>query len=183
MKAKKIPWIAAGIVAVLAIGYLAYFYTQQGGADADTSPIFYHEGEKLPESMTLRQLDGKEVELGQYKGKVVLINFWAGWCGPCMHEMPSIAALYKKLEPRGLVVLAPAMDENPELGVRALKRVLPEIPFPVFSGMRSQIANHFELDALPHTVVLNKDLVIEFSRAGEVDWNGGPATHLIEGLL
>lgn len=180
---KKLPWIAVGMVAILVAGYFAYSYSNHSDSDSGPSPIFYHEGEKLPESMTIRTLDGKDVELGQFKGKVVLINFWAGWCGPCMHEMPSIAALYKKYESRGLVVLAPSMDENPAQGVQALKRVLPEIPFTVYSGMRSQIANHFELDALPQTVVLNKDLVIEFSRAGEVDWNGEAAKHLIEGLL
>jgi thiol-disulfide isomerase/thioredoxin len=151
--------------------------------DSRSASVTYNEGDTLPDSLAFRTMEGKDVPLSNYKGKVILINFWAGWCGPCLHEMPSIAALYKRLEPKGLVVLAPVMDEVPEQGINVLKRVLPEIPFQIFSGLRSPISNNFELEALPHTVLLDKNLKVKFSRSGAVDWDQPRAVEMIESML
>lgn len=60
---------------------------------------------------TLRTLDGKSVTLSQHKGKVVLVNFWATWCTPCLAEMPHLQALHTELGPQGLVVLGIATDD------------------------------------------------------------------------
>lgn len=178
LRQNKFRWILAAVALLIVAAAFAFRPVRPEG------PVSYiQEGDTLPETLKLRSLDGKEVTLADFKGKVILINFWAGWCGPCLHEMPSIAALYKKLEKRGLVVLAPSMDEQPEQGVAVLKRVMPEIPFPIFAGLRSEISDRFELDALPHTIIVNRALKVEFSRAGEVNWGGPRAVELIEGLL
>src|SRR5271168_4586163 len=67
----------------------------------------------LPEpELTLKDLDGKDVSLSQYKGKVVLVNFWATWCQPCRVEIPWLIEFDKKYGPQGLVILGVAMDDD-----------------------------------------------------------------------
>ena len=84
-------WLAFALVATLAIG------------TADAA------GKQAP-NFTLRDLANTSHDLAQYKGKVVLINFWATWCGPCQVEMPHLEALNKELGPKGLVVLGVSAD-------------------------------------------------------------------------
>src|SRR5262245_19818474 len=70
-----------------------------------------------PPSLELKDLEGRQHRLSDYRGKVVLINFWATWCGPCRDEMPSIQELKNKLAGRPFVVLAVNLDE-PESRIR-----------------------------------------------------------------
>ena len=62
--------------------------------------------------VTFKDLDGKDVTLAQYKGKVVLVNFWATWCGPCRVEIPWLIEFQQKYGPRGFTVLGVAMDDD-----------------------------------------------------------------------
>jgi peroxiredoxin len=62
---------------------------------------------------TLKDLGGKTIKLSQFKGKVVLVNFWATWCPPCVFEMPSLEALHGKYKGKGLVVLGISLDDEP----------------------------------------------------------------------
>src|ERR1700683_4858856 len=67
----------------------------------------------VPEpELTLKDLDGKDVSLGDYKGKVVLVNFWATWCEPCRVEIPWLIEMQQKYGPRGFTVLGVAMDDG-----------------------------------------------------------------------
>jgi len=68
-------------------------------------------GEPAPE-VSLKDLDGKDVTLAQYKGKVVLVNFWATWCDPCRVEIPWLIEMQQKYSARGFTVLGVAMDEE-----------------------------------------------------------------------
>jgi thiol-disulfide isomerase/thioredoxin len=69
------------------------------------------EGKGTPE-LTLKDLDDKDVSLSQYKGKVVLVNFWATWCEACKLEIPWLIEMHKKYGQRGLVILGVSMDEE-----------------------------------------------------------------------
>ncbi len=67
----------------------------------------------LPEpELTLKDLDGKDVSLSEYKGKVVLVNFWATWCEPCRIEIPWLIEMQQKYGPKGFVILGIALDEE-----------------------------------------------------------------------
>src|SRR5262249_5738199 len=68
-------------------------------------------GMPAPE-FTLKDLNGKDVALNDYKGKVVLVNFWATWCTPCLGEIPELIEMQEKYGPRGFVILGLAMDEE-----------------------------------------------------------------------
>jgi cytochrome c biogenesis protein CcmG/thiol:disulfide interchange protein DsbE len=74
---------------------------------ADTAEI----GKPAPD-LTLKNLDGKDVSIAEYKGKVVLVNFWATWCDPCREEIPWLIEMQEKYQSRGFTVLGLAMDEE-----------------------------------------------------------------------
>jgi thiol-disulfide isomerase/thioredoxin len=114
---KKSLLIIVAVVAVLAATYLADRATRQprkgvvslaaGGSAAKPNAA----GKPAPE-ITFKDLDGKDLSLSQYKGKVVLVNFWATWCEPCQVEIPWLIEIQQKYAAKGFTVLGIAMDEE-----------------------------------------------------------------------
>src|SRR3954468_20055077 len=89
----------------------------------------------------LASLDGKQVKLSDYRGKAVLLNFWATWCGPCKIEIPWFMELEKQYGPQGLVVLGVAMDENAKDVVPTFAQER-KIDYPVLIGTE-QVADQY----------------------------------------
>jgi thiol-disulfide isomerase/thioredoxin len=113
---KKSLLVIIAVVAVLAATYMADRATRQprkgvvslaAGNSAAKPPA----GKPAPE-VTLKDLDGKDLALSQYKGKVVLVNFWATWCEPCQVEIPWLIEIQQKYAAKGFTVLGIAMDEE-----------------------------------------------------------------------
>lgn len=141
------------------------------------------EGDSMPDSMTLLSTEGKYSTYEEYKGKVVLVNFWAAWCGPCLKEMPSIYALHQKLQPKGFEVLGVAMDENLSQGLATLTNMAGEPPFLMLKGNEQAMANRFPIEGLPYTVIIDRKGVIRYAKPGERDWNSKEAHALLEGMM
>jgi thiol-disulfide isomerase/thioredoxin len=119
-------------------------------------------------SLELRDLDNRVHRLADYRGKVVLINFWATWCGPCRDEMPSIQELKRKLAGRPFIVLAVNLDE-PETRIRQfLKEV--KIDFTILLDPERRVARTWEARILPASFVIGADGRIRYSLIGEIDW-------------
>jgi thiol-disulfide isomerase/thioredoxin len=83
-------------------------------------------------NFTIKDVAGKDVRLSQYKGQVVLVNFWATWCHPCRTEIPSLVSLYREYKDRGLVVLGVSVDSEVQL-VKPFARVM-KMNYPVLIG-------------------------------------------------
>lgn len=119
-------------------------------------------------------LEEGELSLGDLKGKVVLINFWASWCGPCISEMPSLAALQGKFSKDEFVVLAVNLDEDVAEAKSILKKLFGnDLPFLVVKGEGSEIVNQFPLQGLPYTAILDGAGIVRSSSAGSRDWDSG----------
>lgn len=107
---------------------------------------------------TLRNLDGKSVGLSSHQGDVVVISFWATWCGPCKEEMPHLQRMYDSLKDQGFVVLSITTDD-----ARTAGRVKPYIrskgfSFPVLFDASSQVVGAYNPNkTLPWTVLLDRD--------------------------
>jgi thiol-disulfide isomerase/thioredoxin len=104
----RILLVVLAVLAAVAGGYFAEnYWLKKGGASRAT-------GGNLPDApdFSAPDLQGKSVSLSDYRGKVVLINFWATWCGPCIHEIPWLIELQEKYRERGLVILGVSMDEE-----------------------------------------------------------------------
>ena len=132
-------------------------------------------------TLRLLDLDGKEHALEAYRGKVVLINFWATWCEPCKDEMPSIERLRRSLEGRPFAVLAVNLAE-PDSRVQRFLREVP-LGFPVLMDRDTAAAKAWKARVLPATYIVGPDGRIRYSYLGELDWSREPVRKQIAELL
>jgi len=118
--------------------------------------------------LSLRDVDGKEHRLADYKGKVVLLNFWATWCDPCREEMPAMQRLQDKLAGK-LVVVAVNYGEGPP----RIKDFLGKVPvrFRVLLDRDTSAATAWKVKVLPTTLVLDPQQKIRFVAVGDVGWD------------
>lgn len=179
---KKTVWVLFASFVILAwVSQMAY-----RGFFQKPEPDLYsvlNEGDVLPAQTPIVGADGKLFQMEQFRGKVVLLNFWAGWCGPCLKEMPSLYQLQKVYQSRGFEILAISLDEDLGQGMEVLKRVAGTPPFPVFKGTEQAIYHRFPIEGLPFTAVVDKAGVIRYARPGERNWMQEDARKMIEALL
>jgi thiol-disulfide isomerase/thioredoxin len=110
---KKILLVIGTVLALIIGTYLADKATRVKTKTAETVVKADNPSVGQPEpALTLKDLDGKDVSLSDYKGKVVLVNFWATWCEPCRIEIPWLIEMQQKYGPKGLVILGIALDEE-----------------------------------------------------------------------
>ncbi len=113
---------------------------------------------------TLKSLDGANLRLDEYRGQVVLINFWASWCGPCRQEMPVLDQLHKRYEDTGFAVLGVNV-EGTEAPARQLLSKVP-VSFPVLIDAGQKVSETYHLQAMPSTVVVDRDGVVRYVHQG-----------------
>lgn len=115
-------------------------------------------------------LDGRSFDLAALRGKPVVVNFWASWCGPCVKEMPTLAALHREYEKKGITFVGLGVDS--EKNVNAfLKKVPVDYPIYIAGFGGADLARNFgnNAGALPFTVVIDAKGVIRSTKLGEVD--------------
>ena len=113
------------------------------------------------------QLDavtGEATNLGQFKGQVVMLNFWATWCGPCQQEMPLLEQMYKKYKPAGFTLVGVNVDKEAP-PVRALLAKKP-VSFPVLLDPASQVSKAYHVDEMPSTVLIDRKGNIRYLHRG-----------------
>ncbi len=104
---------------------------------------------------SLKSSAGKNLKLSEYRGDVVMINFWASWCGPCRQEMPLLEELYQQYESLGFTILG----VNVEADSTKAKDMLKSIPvsFPVLYDTTSKVSKLYDVVAMPSTVLVDRD--------------------------
>jgi thiol-disulfide isomerase/thioredoxin len=119
--------------------------------------------------LELRALDGAGHRLADYRGQVVLVNFWATWCEPCREEMPSMQRLKQKLAGRPFIVLAVNLDE-PEARIRKFLSQV-KVDFTILLDPGKKAARAWDARILPASFVIGSDGKINYSLVGELDWD------------
>ena len=128
-----------------------------------------------------KDLAGQSHTLADYRGKVVLLNFWASWCPPCRREMPSMERLRLKMAGRPLVILA--LDSvEPVEDVQAFLTTM-KLDFPILLDPEGENTRRWKVYALPTTFLLDKAGRIRHVLKGGAEWDEGEALEAIEGLL
>jgi peroxiredoxin len=113
---------------------------------------------------TLKSLDGGNLRLEEYRGQVVLINFWASWCGPCRQEMPLLDRLHQRYEDAAFVVLGINV-EGSEAPARSLLDKIP-VTFPVLIDANQTVSAQYKLEAMPTTVLVDRDGIVRYVHRG-----------------
>ena len=131
--------------------------------------------------LRLPGLDGRTIDLGDARGKVVLVNFWATWCPPCVEEIPSLQRLYRARRDQGLEILAVEVGESPEQ-VRAFLADKP-VDFPVLLDPDGKALAAWGVHAFPTTFVLDRRHRIRFGGFGAFEWDRPEVMETLDRLL
>ena len=119
------------------------------------------------EDFTLKSRSGENFRLEDQLGNVVLLNFWASWCGPCRKEMPILQEIHKKYADLGFMVVGVNVDKDPALGEKLLSGM--EISFPVVFDPEGSVSKMYKVDAMPTTVIIDRDGNKRFLHLGYQD--------------
>lgn len=122
------------------------------------------QGRKAP-SLALKTADGTLIDLAKYKGKVVVVNFWATWCGPCRAEIPDFIEVYKTEKSRGLEIIGVSLDEE---GWQVVTPYVQrnKINYPIVLGDRMTARRWGGIEAIPTTFFIDKQGNIAESHVG-----------------
>lgn len=165
---KKIIITATLALAIFAQGFI-------------TSPVLAEENRQAS-NFTLKSLAGSEVSLDRLKGKYLLINFWATWCGPCKVEMPSLQALYERFRSDNFDVLAISNDMFGEKVVRPYIEAN-RLSFPVLLDQNLKVSHKYGVVNLPTTFLVDPDGKIVGVLNGATNWEEPNTLMYFENLL
>jgi len=112
------------------------------------------EGQAAPD-FALKSSTGENLRLSEYRGDVVMINFWASWCGPCRQEMPLLDELYARYERVGFDLLGVNIDDDSRRAMQMIKEL--GVTFPVLFDAQKDVSRLYEVEAMPVTVLVDRD--------------------------
>lgn len=142
-----------------------------GGCDfsSQSVPSGTVELDVMAPDFTLAAMSGQDVTLSDYRDQVVVVNFWATWCPPCLAEMPSMETLYQTLKDEGLVLLAVNVEPN---GRRTVPGFLNRNPhsFPVLFDEDGVVQQRYGVFRFPESFVIRKDGTVDDRIIGAIDW-------------
>jgi thiol-disulfide isomerase/thioredoxin len=152
------------------------------------SPELSHELTRLQPPVTapgfnLTDLDGEQHTLDDYRGKVIMLNFWATWCPPCRHEIPSMESIYQDLGDKGFVVLAINQFETPD-HVFAYMGQLSVFPtFPIPFDLDSKVSELYGVKGLPTTLLINRQGQVVYRAVGGRNFDHPQVRAIVNELL
>lgn len=116
---------------------------------------------------TLRSMDGPNLRLQEQRGRVVMVNFWASWCGPCRQEMPHLNKLYDKYRGSGFVLLGVNIDDNARTATELAAKL--GLRFPVLLDTDKTVSRLYEMGAMPATVMIDREGRVRYLHRGYRD--------------
>jgi cytochrome c biogenesis protein CcmG/thiol:disulfide interchange protein DsbE len=134
--------LAALVLAAIVVAQLLVQRSQPGFA----------EGEEAP-ALALPDLDGRQVDLAALRGRVVAVNFWASWCGPCQEEIPQLAEFWKEHRGRCFELLGVAEESARE----DVLRMAPSMPYPVLLDEKAEALTPWRVAGYPRTVLVDAE--------------------------
>jgi peroxiredoxin len=154
------------------------------GLDALMAAIGIHRPAEPSEApdFALMTLEGQPARLREFRGKMVLLNFWATWCAPCLHEMPSMERLHQTFKHTEFVLLGVSMDRQGEEVAKPFVDNL-KLTFPILLDRTSEVARRYGVRGLPTTYLIDPDGLLIGAAIGARDWYRTEAKALIASLL
>jgi peroxiredoxin len=154
------------VILVAAVGLLLLLLVAKEGPR--TKKII-QEGDQAPE-FRLSALDGKQSGLSDYRGKVVMVHFWATWCPPCVDELPTLERIYRSFDDRDFVLLAVSVDEG---GAETVTTFMQRnrLTIPVLLNPGGSVAKSYGTFKFPETYLLDRRGIVRYKVIGAADWS------------
>lgn len=111
-------------------------------------------GQVAPD-FALKSSSGENLRLSEYRGDVVMVNFWATWCGPCRQEMPLLDELYSRYQRVGFSLLGVNIDDDSRKAMNMISEL--GVSFPVLFDSRKEVSKLYEVNAMPVTVIIDRE--------------------------
>ena len=128
------------------------------------SPVYAVEQDQSLPDFTLKSMTGENIRLEELRGQVVLINFWASWCGPCRQEMPVLQEIHSRYKRLGFTVLGINVDEEPAKARRVIERMT--LDFPLLLDTNQNVSESYDVNAMPFTVLVDRDGRVRYVHRG-----------------
>jgi len=141
--------------ALRATGFACLFMTTGVNAATDSGPA---------PDFALKSQSGENLRLSEFQGEVVMINFWASWCGPCRQEMPLLDELYTQYQPLGFTILGVNVEEDSSKAKQLLKES--PVNFPILFDNKSEVSKLYKVVAMPSTVLVDRDGNVRYLHQG-----------------
>ena len=113
---------------------------------------------------TLHAMDGPNLRLKEQRGRVVMVNFWATWCGPCRQEMPQLNRLYEKYRASGFQLLGVNVDDDTKKAAEVAAKL--GVTFPVLLDTDKTVSKLYDLSTMPSTVIIDRDGKVRYLHRG-----------------
>jgi peroxiredoxin len=120
-------------------------------------------GQAAPD-FALKSSMGTNLRLSEYRGDVVMVNFWATWCGPCRQEMPLLDELFSRYERVGFSLLGVNIDDDSGKAMNMVSEL--GVSFPVLFDSRKEVSKLYEVDAMPVTVLIDREGTVRYVHHG-----------------
>lgn len=192
MGRKGALWVATGVwtAAILTAAFLtAVVWTAVAPPLALAHSPRFHQAKLVlfeppipAPGFTLKDPDGRSVSLADFRGKFVLLNYWATWCPPCVQEMPSLQGLAKRFKGRPLVVLGISLDAEGAAKVKPFLKKL-GITFPIALDPASRVSAAYGARELPATFLIDPQGRVVMAAKGARDWNSRQIAGYLEEVI
>ena len=167
---KRRPYIAAGwLLAALMWG------------PVQAGELIPYNGEPAAPGLALEDMAGKRHTLADYRGQVLLVNFWATWCPPCLKEMPAMQRLRQAMAGQPFEILAVSMGDSPEQIQQFLERM--PLDFPILLDSDMKAAQNWKIRVVPTSFLLDPDGKIRYWLRGDLEWDAAEPMDLIRSLM
>ena len=174
-------WIVRWAVALGLAGALAFVPLRWAMEDHDEGAVPPEGVEMAKLDYTVKDMNGLDVRLSDFKGRPMIINFWATWCGPCKHEIPLFNQLVEKYKAQNFIVLGISVDDKPE-DLRPFAAEF-KMNYPVLVGLgHDELQEHYGANPLPISWFIRADGSVDYKLTGtqSLDWFEGRVKRLFE---
>ena len=155
---QRLRHVAAGASGPMRVAFAALI-----AFGASTAPAALAPASAAPD-FTLHAMDGPNLRLKEQRGRVVMVNFWATWCGPCRQEMPQLNRLYEKYKGSGFVLLGVNVDDDQRKAAEVAGKL--GVTFPVLLDTDKTVSKLYELSTMPSTVLIDRDGKVRYVHRG-----------------
>ena len=147
----------------------------------DTSTTDNKLPEKLIDRIQLVDLEGNNIDLKQYQGKTIFLNYWATWCKPCRDEMPSMEALNKAMAGQPFQMLSIVFNDDLDMANSFARRL--GATFPVLANPGSELTEAYMITGVPETFLIDADGILRHKFIGPYNWDTWEMRNLVQELF